>query len=131
KFIPQDSCAQQAMREWLFFQVGHVGPMFGQAHHFASAAKEHIDYAIQRYSNESKRLMGVPDGRLSKVEYLAGNEYSIADIATFPWIRSGAIGVKLEEYSNVQRWFRQIEKRPAVVEGLRWLVDKNRGSLEG
>ncbi len=131
KFIPRDPAAQHAMREWLFFQVGHVGPMFGQAHHFSDYAKEHIDYAIERYRNESKRLMGVLDTRLGQVEYLAGNEYSIADIATFPWIRSGATGVKLEDYSNVTRWFRQIEKRPAVVEGLKWFVDKNLGSLDG
>lgn len=131
KFIPSDICAQHAMREWLFFQVGHVGPMFGQAHHFENYAKERIDYAIERYSAESKRLMGVLDRRLSKVEYLAGNEYSIADIATFPWILSGTSDLKLEEHPNVERWFRQVQKRPAVIEGLRWLVDKNMGSLEG
>jgi GSH-dependent disulfide-bond oxidoreductase len=131
KFMPQDPRAQHAVREWLFCQVGHVGPMFGQAHHFDVFAKERIEYAIKRYSDESKRLMRVLDRRLGEVEYLAGGEYSIADIATFPWIRSGATGVKIAEYKNVERWFQAIEKRPAVVEGLRWFEDKNLGALEG
>jgi GST-like protein len=108
---------------WLMFQMGGVGPMLGQAHHFRAYAPEKIPYAIDRYTNEAKRLYGVLDRRLGEAEYLAG-EYGIADIATFPWLRYWERqGVVLSDYPNVQRWFRAIEKRPAVERGLKVLID--------
>jgi len=109
---------------WLMFQMGGIGPMLGQAHHFRAYAPEKIPYAIDRYTNEAKRLYGVLDRRLGEAEYLAG-EYGIADIATFPWLRYWERqGVVLSDYPNVQRWFGAIEKRPAVERGLKVLVDR-------
>lgn len=126
KLLPSDSRQVQMMRQWLFFQVGHVGPMFGQAHHFDRYAPTKIDYAVQRYGKESRRLMSVLDRRLSESRYLAGDEYTVADIATFPWVRSGATGVVLSEYPGVERWSRSISERPAVQRGLAWLQDEKR-----
>ena len=109
---------------WLMFQMGGIGPMLGQAHHFRAYAPEKIPYAIDRYTNEAKRLYGVLDRRLGEAEYLAG-EYGIADIATFPWLRYWERqGVVLSDYPNVQRWFGAVEQRPAVERGLKVLVDR-------
>jgi GST-like protein len=109
---------------WLMFQMGGIGPMLGQAHHFRAYAPEKIPYAIDRYTNEAKRLYGVLDRRLGEADYLAG-EYGIADIATFPWLRYWERqGVVLSDYPNVQRWFGAIEKRPAVERALKVLVDR-------
>jgi GST-like protein len=106
------------------FQMGEVGPMLGQAHHFRAYAPEQIPYAIERYTIEAKRLYGVLDRRLGEAEYLAG-EYGIADIATFPWLRYWERqGVVLSDYPNVQRWFGAIEKRPAVERALKVLADR-------
>ena len=110
--------------QWLMFQMGGVGPMLGQAHHFRVHAPEKLPYAIDRYTNEAKRLYGVLDRRLGEAEYLAG-EYGIADIATFPWLRYWERqGVVLSDYPNVQRWFGAIEARPAVQRALQVLVDR-------
>jgi GST-like protein len=109
---------------WLMFQMGGVGPMLGQAHHFRAYAPEKIPYAIDRYTNEAKRLYGVLDRRLGEAEYLAG-AYGIADIATFPWLRYWERqGVSLSDYPNVQRWFGAIEQRPAVERALKVLADR-------
>jgi GST-like protein len=112
--------------EWLMFQMGGVGPMLGQAHHFRQYAPEKLDYAINRYTNEASRLYNVIDKRLGEVEYLAG-DYSIADMATFPWLRSyERQGQRLEDYPNLKRWFEKIDARPAVQKGLELLADKRR-----
>ncbi|WP_119304431.1 glutathione S-transferase N-terminal domain-containing protein [Dongia deserti] len=109
---------------WLMFQMGNIGPMLGQTHHFRTYAPEKIPYAIERYTNEAKRLYGVLDRRLGEAEYLAG-DYSIADIATFPWLRSWERqGVTLSDHRNVERWFHTIEARPAVQRGLQVLADR-------
>ncbi len=104
--------------QWLMFQMGGVGPMFGQAHHFRRAAKEQIPYGIERYTAETRRLWGVLDKRLADGAYLHG-AYSIADIAVFPWTaRHEWQGIELGEFPNVERWYRAIEARPAVRRGM-------------
>ncbi|HEY4135106.1 MAG TPA: glutathione S-transferase N-terminal domain-containing protein [Alphaproteobacteria bacterium] len=122
KFWPQDTVAKYKTVEWLMFQMGGIGPMLGQAHHFRQFAPEKIPYAIERYTNEAKRLYGVMDKRLGEVEYLAG-DYSIADMATFPWIQSHEMqGLSLADFPNVKRWFDAILARPAVQRGIKLLV---------
>jgi GST-like protein len=109
--------------QWLMFQMGGVGPMLGQAHHFRIYAPEKIEYAVNRYSNEAKRLYGVIDKQLSQHPYLAGNEYTIADIATFPWTRSWKNqGIELSEYPYLKTWFDAISERPAVKRGVEVLA---------
>ncbi|MGS0740537.1 glutathione binding-like protein [Glaciimonas sp. GG7] len=105
--------------EWLMFQMGGVGPMLGQAHHFRIYAPEKIAYAVDRYTNEAKRIYGVIDKQLSEHTYLAGSEYTIADIATFPWLRSWKNqGVELSDYPHLHKWFDIISERPAVQRGV-------------
>jgi len=112
--------------QWLMFQMAGFGPMLGQAHHFRVYAPETIPYAVDRYTREANRLYGVMDRQLGKVEYLAG-DYSIADMATFPWARSyERQGVDLAEYPNVRRWFDAINARPAVQKGLELLKEHQR-----
>ena len=106
--------------QWLMFQMGNVGPFFGQTHHFNRFAKEKIPYAIERYVTETKRLYGVMDRRLAKVAYLAGDDYSIADVATFPWVARWpwhGLDDGLRDYPNVVRWYDAIRARPAVQRG--------------
>jgi len=110
--------------QWLMFQMGGVGPMLGQAHHFRVYAPKKIEYAVNRYTNEAKRLYGVLDRRLGEACYLAGDEYSIADIATFPWTRTYANqGIELGDFPHVKRWFDEIGARPAVQRGVATLAD--------
>ena len=98
--------------------------MFGQTHHFRIYAPNKIEYAIDRYTNETKRLYGVIDKQLSKTPYLAGDEYTIADIATFPWTRSFANqGIDLADFPHVKRWFDEVSARPAVERGVKVLAD--------
>ena len=123
KFLPLDPVGRYTTMQWLMFQMGGVGPMLGQAHHFRIYAPEKIEYAVNRYSNEAKRLYGVMDKQLGVTQYLAGNEYSIADIATFPWSRSWKNqGIELDEFPNVKRWFDEISARPAVIRGVEVLA---------
>ncbi len=104
--------------EWLMFQMGGVGPMFGQAHHFRRFAPEQIPYAVDRYTKEAARLYGVLERRLGEEAFLAG-DYSIADIATFPWVaRHEWQGISLGDFPNVRRWFETIQARPAVGRGM-------------
>ena len=118
QFLPTDFRPRLEVMQWLMFQMGGVGPFFGQAHHFRRFAPEKIPYAIERYSNETRRLYGVMDKRLAVREYLAGDDYSIADIATFPWAaRHEWQGVDLAEFANVKRWYDAIWERPAVKIG--------------
>lgn len=124
QFFPQSPRDRYTILQWLMFQMGSVGPMLGQAHHFRQYAPEKIPYAIERYTKEAGRLYGVLDKRLSQVEYVAG-EYSIADIAIFPWtISHGNQGHDLSDYPHVKRWFDAINARPAVQKGLALLKDE-------
>ena len=113
--------------EWLMFQMGHIGPMLGQTHHFRTYAPEKIAYAIDRYTNEAKRLYGVVDKRLSHSAYLGGDDYTIADIATFPWLRNPeGQGQNLEDFPHLKRWFDAIAARPAVIRGVAVLPEMRR-----
>ena len=119
KFLPPDWHQLYHVFEWLMFQMGGVGPMFGQTHHFLRAAPEPVPYAIDRYKKETNRLYGVMDKELAKRDYLAGNFYSIADIATYPWVaRYEWHKTDLNQFPNVKRWFEEIGKRPAVRRGM-------------
>ena len=123
RFLPGDVRSQMDVVQWLMFQMGGVGPMLGQAHHFRRYAPEQIPYAVERYTREAARIYGVLDRRLAKSEFLAG-EYSIADIATFPWLRPFRWqGQELDDFPNVKRWFETIKARPAVQEGLAVMAD--------
>jgi GSH-dependent disulfide-bond oxidoreductase len=125
--IPADPRARLIALQWVMFQMGGVGPMFGQWNHFATYAPEKIPYAIERYTNEVKRLHRVLDKRLGEAAYLAGDEYSIADIATFPWVRNPERrNIDLAEYPNVARWHDAIAARPAVERGVAVLADRRR-----
>jgi len=118
KFLPKTDRGRYKALEWLMFQMGGVGPMFGQVHHFLRAAKEPVPYAIERYTKEKDRLYGVLDRRLGEAAYLAG-EYSIADIATYPWVsRYEWHKTNLADFPNVKRWFDAISARPAVQRGM-------------
>jgi GST-like protein len=104
--------------QWLMFQMGGVGPMFGQANHFRKFAKEQVPYGIERYTKEAHRLYHVMDKRLGEVDYLAG-DYSIADVATYPWVaRWEWHGIDLADIPNVKRWYDAIGARPAVQRGM-------------
>lgn len=123
KFMPATDRGKYDVLQWLMFQMGGVGPMLGQAHHFRLYAPEKIEYAINRYSNEAKRLYGVIDKQLSRHRYLAGDDYTIADIATFPWLRSWQNqGIVLDDYPHLKKWFHAIEARPAVQRGVQVLA---------
>ncbi len=127
RLMPTDPIEHYTCLQWLMFQMAGVGPMFGQYNHFAAYAPEKLPYAIERYSNEVKRLHRVLDKRLSEAVYLAGDEYSIADIATFPWIRNAdRRGIDLAEYPSVKRWHDEIAARPAVMRGVEVLSEKQR-----
>jgi GST-like protein len=118
RLLPADAAGRSRTIQWLMFQMGGLGPMLGQAGHFLRYAPERIPYAIERYTREAGRLLGVMDRRLSGSEYLAG-DYSVADIACFPWIRSATInGYDLSDFENLARWLEAIGARPAVVRGL-------------
>ena len=123
QFLPSEPRARLEVLQWLFWQAGGFGPMLGQAHHFRAYAPERIDYAYDRYTNEARRLYQILDNRLAEHEYVAG-EYSIADMAIFPWCRlHGRQGQKLENFPNVLRWFSQIAARPAVGKDMERLTD--------
>jgi GST-like protein len=118
QLLPSEPVARYDTLQWLMFQMGGVGPMCGQLHHFRRFAPEPIPYAIERYTRESRRLYAAMDKRLAEVPFLAG-EYSIADIATYPWIaRHEWQGIDLAEYPSLKRWFDVIGARPAVQRGM-------------
>ena len=124
KFLPAGDRAKYEVLQWLMFQMGGVGPMLGQAHHFRLYAPEKIGYAIDRYSNEAKRIYGVIDKQLSGNKFIAGKSYSIADIAIFPWLRSWENqGIVLDDYPHLKKWFDGIAARPAVQRGVKVLAD--------
>ena len=118
KFLPASERGKFEALQWLMFQMGGVGPIFGQTHHFLRFATERVPYAEARYHNETKRLYGVLDRRLAKADFLAG-EYSIADIATFPWVaRHEWHNIDLADFPAVRRWHDTIAARPAVQRGM-------------
>ena len=123
RLMPTDASGRYKVLEWLMFQMASVGPMLGQVHHFRRYAPEQIQYAIDRYTNEAKRIYGVIDKRVGDVPYLAG-EYSIADIATYPWLKLHKLqGQNLEDFPNLKRWYEAIEARPAVQKGMALMAD--------
>jgi GSH-dependent disulfide-bond oxidoreductase len=118
RFMPTDARGRYEALQWLMFQMGGVGPVFGQAHHFLRFAKEKVPYAIERFKADTARLYKVLDARLAKAEYLAG-AYSVADIATYPWVARHEIHeTDLAAYPAVKRWFEAISARPAVQRGM-------------
>lgn len=123
--LPTDPEKYYSVLQWLMFQMGSMGPMLGQAHHFRKYAPEQLPYAIDRYTKEAARLYGVMDKRLEQKQYFAGEEYSIADIAIYPWLRAHKWqGQDLSDWPNIQRWYLDIRSRPAVQRGLAVLADK-------
>ena len=119
RFYPQDERARVAVEEWLFWQVGGLGPMAGQAHHFRNYAPEKIAYGIDRYTNEVHRLYGVMNRRLETNDYLGGSDYSIADMASIGWVVPYKNqGQDIEEFPHLKRWFETVKARPAVERGL-------------
>ena len=124
KFLPENIRDRWATLQWLMFQMGGVGPMLGQAHHFLGYAPEKIPYAMNRYSKEANRLYGVMDRRLAESKFIACNEYTIADMAIMPWLRfPERQGVNIAEYPHLKKWFDGIAARPAVQRGLKVLAD--------
>ena len=127
KFLPKAERKKWDVLQWVMFQMGGVGPMLGQVHHFRTYAPEKIPYAIDRYSNEAKRLYNVIDKRLARSEWLGCDEYSIADIATWPWLRNWKNqGIELDELPHLKAWFERIGQRPAVQRGVAVLADRRR-----
>ncbi len=131
QLMPRDARGRHETMEWLMFQMGGLGPMLGQAHHFRQYAPETIDYAVNRYTNEAARLYGVMDRRLADHEWLAAGQYTIADIACFPWIRPhDNQGQSLADFPNLKRWFDAIAARPAVERGVAVLADARPPQLD-
>ena len=127
RFMPGTDRLKYQVLQWLMFQMGGVGPMLGQAHHFRIYAPEKIEYAINRYSNEAKRLYGVMDKQLAHSKFIACDEYTIADIAIFPWLRSWENqGIDWADYPHLKKWFDLIAARPAVQRGVKVLADLRR-----
>ena len=140
KLLPKTDRQKYDVLQWLMFQMGGVGPMLGQAHHFRIYAPEKIEYAVNRYTNEAKRLYGLMDRQLSTHKFIAGNQYSIADISIFPWLRSWQNqGIDWADFPHLKKWFDLIAARPAVVRGVDVLAslrkpltgDKERAVLFG
>ena len=123
-FLGADTRSKYEVLQWLMFQMGGVGPMLGQAHHFRIYAPEKIPYAVDRYTNEAKRLYAVMNKRLAKSKYLGGAAYSIADIAVFPWLRSWKNqGIDWNDHPHLKGWFDEIAARPAVQRGVEVLAN--------
>ena len=140
RFLPADTRGRYEVLQWLMFQMGGLGPMLGQAHHFRIYAPEKLPYAIERYTNEARRLYGVLDKRLAKSRYVGGHDYSIADMAIYPWLRSWKNqGIDWNDYPHLKGWFDEIGARPAVQRGCEVLAaarkplmdDKAREALFG
>ena len=125
QFLSQDPRERTGVMQWLMFQMGSVGPMLGQAHHFRGYAPEKLQYAIDRYTNEASRIYGVIDRQVARQGFLTGLDYTIADIATFPWLRSWERqGQQLTDYPDLKSWFEKIEARPAVQRGVAVLAER-------
>ena len=127
RFLPDDLAKKWSTLSWLMFQMGGVGPMLGQAHHFLGYAPERIPYAMDRYRNEANRLYGVIERRLGESTYIACDEYTIADMAIVPWLRyPDRQGVEIDQYPRLKRWRDAILERPAVKRGLEVLAERRR-----
>jgi GSH-dependent disulfide-bond oxidoreductase len=130
KFLPDDIRERWQVMQWVMFQMGHIGPMLGQAHHFLQYAPEKIEYAMNRYRNEANRLYGVVERRLKESRFVACGEYTIADMAIMPWMRfPERQGVEIEEYPHVKRWRDGIAARPAVERAVQVLADRRRPQM--
>ena len=124
KFLPKSDRDKYEVLQWLMFQMGGVGPMLGQNHHFRIYAPEKIDYAVNRYTNETKRLYGVMNKRLETSRFLGGKHYSIADMAVFPWLRNWQNqGIDWADYPHLKAWFDALAARPAVQRAVQVLTD--------
>ena len=124
KFMPKSDRDKYSVLQWLMFQMGGVGPMLGQNHHFRTYAPEKLPYAIDRYTNEAKRIYGVIDRQLAANPFIAGKTYSIADIAIYPWLRNWkGQGMELSDYPHLKKWFDGLEQRPAVQRGCQLMAD--------
>jgi len=129
RFLPASGSDRYVVLQWLMFQMGSVGPMLGQVHHFRVYAPEKITYAIDRYTKEAQRLYGVMDHRLAEAPYIAGAEYTIADMSIWPWLRyHERQGIDLNDYPQVKRWYQEIESRPAVQRGIAVLAQHTSSS---
>jgi GST-like protein len=127
KFFPAEPRKRYDVLQWLMFQMGGIGPMLGQAHHFRGYAPEKIQYAIDRYTKEANRLYGVLDRQLAGKDWVAAGEFTIADMAIMPWLRSYENqGVAMVDFPNVQRWFDANNARPAVEKALKVLIERRR-----
>ncbi len=123
KLLGETDREKYTVLQWLMFQMGGIGPMLGQAHHFRLYAPEKIEYAINRYTNEARRLYGVLDRQLAQNHCIAGGQYTIADIAIYPWLRSWKNqGIDWADFPHVKRWFDEMEQRPAVKRGVQVLA---------
>jgi GSH-dependent disulfide-bond oxidoreductase len=130
KFLPRGLRERWQVMQWVMFQMGHIGPMLGQAHHFLGYAPEKIPYAMNRYKNEANRLYGVVEKRLRESKYLACDEYTIADMATVPWLRAPERqGVNIDDYPTLKRWRDAILERPAVKRALQVLAERRRTEM--
>lgn len=124
RFLPAEARSRYRTVEWLMFQMGNVGPMFGQCGHFVKYAPERVPYAVERYGGEARRLLRVMDGRLAACDWLAGAEYTVADMATYPWVASAeGLGIDVAEYPAVARWAGRLAGRPAVERGMALLQE--------
>ncbi len=131
QFLGKTDREKFTVLQWLMFQMGGLGPMLGQAHHFRIYAPEQIEYAVNRYTNEAKRLYGVMDKQLARHRYIAGDDYTIADIACFPWTRSWKNqGIDWDDFPNAKRWHDEIAARPAVQRGVQVLADLRKPLLD-
>ena len=131
RFLSADTRGRYEVLQWLMFQMGGVGPMLGQAHHFRIYAPEKIPYAVDRYTNEARRLYGVMDRRLAASAFIGGPEYSIADMAIFPWLRSWQNqGIDWADFPHVKAWFDGIAARPAVQRAVAVLADRRRALMD-
>jgi GST-like protein len=127
KLLPKTDRLKFQVLQWLMFQMGGVGPMLGQTHHFRMYAPEKINYAINRYTNEAKRLYGVMDRQLATSKYIACGQYTVADVAIFPWLRSWENqGIDWADYPHLKKWFDGVSERPAVQRGVKVLADLRR-----
>ena len=132
RFLPKSTRGRYETLQWLMFQMGGLGPMLGQAHHFRIYAPEKIEYGINRYTNEARRLYGVLDRQIGRTGgFVAGREYTIADMACWPWTRSHENqGIDLAEFPNVLKWFESIGSRPAVKRAIAVLAERRRPLLD-
>ena len=131
KFLGKNDRERFTTLQWLMFQMGGVGPMLGQSHHFRNYANEKIPYAINRYTNETRRLYGVMDRQLAKHVYIAGKSYTIADMAIWPWLRNWqGQGQNMDDTPDLKRWFEQVGRRPAVERGVKILADFRKPGMD-